>query len=98
VGYSRGEGISIALRTLAPALIVCDEIGGEEDARAIEEAGLCGVPLIASVHGGAVEEVVRLPHLRRLLRRGLFGYLVGICRREKEFVSETVTWEEARGI
>jgi hypothetical protein len=42
--------------------------------------------------------VVRLPHLRRLLRRGLFGYLVGICRREKEFVSETVTWEEARGI
>lgn len=98
VGYSRGEGISIALRTLAPALIVCDEIGGKEDARAIEEAGLCGVPLIASVHGGAVEEVVRLPHLRRLLRRGLFGYLVGICRRDKEFVSETVTWEEARGI
>ena len=96
VGYARGEGISIALRTLAPALIVCDEIGGGEDARAIEEAGLAGVPLVASVHGGSVEEVVRLPHLRRMLGRGLFGYLVGIHRRDKTFLSETVPWEEAR--
>ena len=96
LGYSRAEGIRIALCTLSPALIVCDEIGGAEEARAIEEAGLSGVPLVASVHGRSAEEVVRLPHLRGLFKRGLFGYLVGIRRRGRAFIGETVTWEEVR--
>ena len=95
-GYSRAAGIRIALCALSPALIVCDEIGGAEEARAIEEAGLAGVPLVASVHGASAGEVTRLPHLRRLFENGYFGYLVGISRRGREFASETVTWEEAR--
>ena len=80
LGYARGEGIAIATRTLAAQLIVCDEIGGREEAEAMREALGAGIPLLASAHGGSLSEVLARPGLRELCRDGIFGSFLGLSR------------------
>ncbi len=54
-GYPRTEGILIALRTLSPDIILCDEISG--DAASIEHCMNCGVKLLATIHAASAEEL-----------------------------------------
>lgn len=56
-GYPKREGMEIALRTLSPEVIICDEIGS--DISAIEQCIHCGVKLVATVHASSVGELSR---------------------------------------
>lgn len=94
-GYPKGEGIEIATRTLAPALIVCDEIGNEEEAAAICAACNAGVPLLATAHGADVVGLLRRPALRRLHRQGIFGSYVGLSRPAGGELRQRVTRAES---
>ena len=80
IGYPRQKGIEIAVRSLGAQLIICDEIGGSEDARAILSAANCGVPLVASAHADNVQELLRRPSIGLLHRAKVFGAYVGIKR------------------
>ena len=80
IGYPRQTGIEIAVRSLSAELIVCDEIGDEQDARAILAASNCGVPLVASAHAASVEELLNRPFMRILHRFGVFGSYIGLQR------------------
>ncbi|MBQ8173824.1 MAG: stage III sporulation protein AA [Clostridia bacterium] len=84
------EGIMIATRTLSPQLIICDEIGSEAEANAVLSTVGCGVPILASAHGGSVDEIRSRPPLRRLLDARVFGAAVGI-RREAVGYAYTVS-------
>lgn len=58
-GYPRSEGIEIALRTLSPEYIACDEITGESDF-----TNLClnsGVKLIFTAHCGDMKQAQSTP-------------------------------------
>ena len=45
----KSQGMMMLVRSMSPDLIAVDEIGGEEDARAVEYAGSCGCALAASL-------------------------------------------------
>ena len=77
-GYPQAEGIRIATAFMNPQVIICDEIGSEEDAGAIAQAQNCGVPLIASAHGETLEGILRREGMEKLHRIGAFGLYVGI--------------------
>lgn len=79
-GYPRGIGVSIAARTLAAELIVCDEIGDLAEAKEIVAAHIGGVPLLASAHAGSVGELLARPGMRLLHEAKCFGSYVGITR------------------
>ena len=64
-GCPKSEGILLALRSLSPEIIICDEIG--RDHGAVEQCLFCGVKLIASVHAGSIKELER--------RQGIAGLL-----------------------
>lgn len=83
-GYKRREGIEIATRTLSPDLIMIDEIGAD-DAEALLGVVRCGIPLIATAHGGDFNEIMAKPALRRLFDCEVFSVLVGISRRDGEY-------------
>ena len=53
---------------------LCDEIGKEEAAY-LEYAVGCGVPIVASAHGGSPEELLQRRGVSALLRDGIFPYL-----------------------
>ena len=81
-GYPKAEGIEQATRTLSPELIVCDEIGGADEASAILAAQNSGVPLIASAHAGNMNELLRRTPIKMLYENGVFMKYIGITRDE----------------
>lgn len=70
--YPKAVGTEIALRTLSPDIIVLDEIGSEEEARAMLSGMNSGVSFIATAHGSSFEEVLRRPNIKRLVDSGVF--------------------------
>lgn len=75
-GYRKSEGMMQALRTMAPDIIVCDEIGSDADVSAIEHAVNCGVTVIATVHAANPSELKRKQNILRLLAESAFTKIV----------------------
>ncbi len=64
---SKPKGIKILIRTMAPEIIACDEIGSVEDIEAIEEAMLSGVKGVFTMHGKNIEDVNTNRNIRKLV-------------------------------
>ena len=54
---SKNQGIHMLVRTMAPEIIACDEIGSEEDVEAIHYALFSGVKGIFTMHGKNIEDI-----------------------------------------
>lgn len=79
-GYEKGEGIELAVRSLSPEVIFCDEIGSRADADSIIAAENTGVPLIASAHASDIDSLFKRPQIVRLRENGVFERYIGIKR------------------
>ena len=78
-GCEKHIAILGAVRACAPDVIVTDEIGDARDARALDEALRCGVRIIASAHGTALEPEGLRPQIGEMVESGAFelGILLG---------------------
>lgn len=72
-GIAKADGISIAVRTLSPHMIFCDEIGQESEVPPIAAAMASGVIIAATVHGQSFQDLCRKPAIGHLLRMELFS-------------------------
>lgn len=81
-GYPRGEGVVMAVRTMSPEYIVCDEISDDADADAVMYAHSAGVKIAASAHGTSLDELKDNSALRRLIDCRVFDCVcrLGIAR------------------
>lgn len=80
-GCPKAEGLMLLLRSMSPQLLLCDEIGREEDVQALQEAANAGVKLIASAHGRDEQELLCRPVFARLLAQHCFERIVILSRR-----------------
>lgn len=92
-GYPKGAAISLALRSMSPEIIICDEIGDMEEAQAITESLNTGAAVIASVHAGSESELLKRPVIKSLLYTGAFEHIV-LLKREPLAIEKTVKVEE----
>lgn len=53
----KNQGIHMLIRTMAPEIIACDEIGSKEDVEAIHYALYSGVKGIFTMHGKNIEDI-----------------------------------------
>lgn len=74
--YPKSTGFEHAVRCLSPELIVCDEIGGEDDALSVLKASKSGVSVIASAHCSSKSELIENRYLKALLEPRVFNKLV----------------------
>ena len=95
LAYPRRLGIEMAFRTLGAELIVCDEIGNDDEVDAILSASNCGVPLLASVHGASLSQVFSREAIKKLHRAGVFRDYVGITRERNELRYAVTSYERA---
>lgn len=79
----RAAGIEMALRCMNPQAIVCDELGTEADAAALEAGLASGVVFLASVHCDTPEHLYQKPQLVRLLKTGAFSLAVFLSGQDK---------------
>lgn len=70
--YPKGDGILHAVRALSPQVIVCDELGAQEDVVALEQGLHAGVAVIATVHAGSIAQLLQKKQGQTLLRSGAF--------------------------
>ena len=75
-GYPKGEGLITAVRTLSPQVVICDEIGGEEEVSGMLDGLSCGVKVVASAHAENLDELLGRRQIVRLLREGAFSVIV----------------------
>ncbi len=58
-GYSKPDGISIAVRVMSPQVIVCDEIGSDKDYDAIKTASQSGVRIVSTIHSDSEDNLLK---------------------------------------
>ncbi len=51
----KSDGVMLMIRAMSPQIVAVDELGGEADMRAMEEASRCGCRILATAHGDAVD-------------------------------------------
>ena len=73
---SKAEGLLWAIRGLAPQVIVCDEIGAEEDAQAVCMAANAGARLIVSIHAVNQIQLLKRPTCKKVLDTGAFSTVI----------------------
>lgn len=56
------------IRSLAPQVVLTDELLGERDWECVEQAVSCGVKTVATLHGSSLEDVLKKPEFKK----GLF--------------------------
>lgn len=74
-GLPKRKALQMALRTLAPQVILLDELGGLEEAAALEQGFFSGVDFVASLHASSLEEALRRPQVRYMQERGMVRVL-----------------------
>lgn len=77
-GYKKKTGIEIALRSLAPDVIIMDELSDLEECSAILEFMRGGARVAASVHARSLEDLKSKSGVARLIDNGVFDKFVGI--------------------
>lgn len=80
LGFPKERAFDMALRTLSPEVIVCDELS-PQDLGAVRQSACAGVGLVASVHGGR-ENAAGRPLCRKLLQTGAFAYFATLRGRD----------------
>lgn len=74
-GWSKPLGIRHAIRCLSPHIIVCDELGSEEDSEAAMLGAVSGAYLIASAHCSDKRALEHQPLAKRIVANGVFKKL-----------------------
>ncbi len=64
---SKSKGIRMLIRSMAPEVIACDEIGSKEDVSAIEEGLICGVKGVFTMHGKTMEDIKQNAQINNLI-------------------------------
>lgn len=70
------EAMRMLVRSMAPDVIACDEIGSLEDVKAIDYAMCSGIKGIFTAHGKDLDEVNRNPELSKLLEKHTFDRII----------------------
>lgn len=93
---SKPEGIKMAVRSLAPKVIVADEIGNKNDSDAIQYAICSGVKGIFTAHANNIEELRKNREIGELLKLNLFDIIIFLDEKSKGKVKKVYTIDEYR--
>ena len=85
---SKDKGMKMLVRSMAPEIITCDEIGSKQDVQAINYAVCSGVKGIFTAHGGSIEEINLNPELTELLKKNIFEKIIFLDVKQKGKISK----------
>lgn len=85
---SKDKGMKMLVRSMAPEIITCDEIGSKEDVQAINYAICSGIKGIFTAHGGNIEEINLNPELADLLKKNVFEKIIFLDTKQKGVISK----------
>ena len=96
-GCPKDQAIGRMLRAMAPRVVVADEIGGAEDARALADAVRCGAAIMASAHAASLGEALSRPSLCSVMEAGVVA-LVAVLGPAPGMVREVWRRTDGEGV
>lgn len=102
-GCPKSQGIIMAIRSMAPEVIVCDEIGTNKDVESILTALNSGVSLVTTIHGYGVEDLYNRAVFKDIVENKVFKRAIVLSNRSGagtvecifDFLKGTNIWGEA---
>lgn len=85
---SKSKGMTMLIRSMAPEVIACDEIGSKDDIEAINYAICSGVKGIFTAHGGSLEELLLNPQISKLLEKCILERIIFLSNLKRGEISE----------
>ncbi len=85
---SKSDGMKMMIRSMAPDIIACDEIGSKKDIEAISYAMCSGVKGIFTVHGNCFEEIIINPQIKELIEKNIIETIIFLDDQKRGEVKE----------
>ena len=79
----KSKGMNMAVRSMAPDVLACDEIGSIDDIKAINYAVCSGVKGIFTAHGENIEELLINYQLTELLQKFIIEKIIFLDSNKK---------------
>lgn len=79
----KSVGMHMMIRSMAPDVIVADEIGNADDVKAINYAVCSGIKGIFTVHGKTIEDLKLNPCISKLISLHIFERLIFLDEKTK---------------
>lgn len=76
ISYPKAKGINIAVRTLSPEIIVCDELGDSDEVQAVLDGLNSGVNFIMTLHCSSYSELQKKEQFKMLRKNSFPDYCV----------------------
>lgn len=89
-GCPKAEGMQMLIRSMSPAVVAVDELGREEDFKAVESVIHCGCKLIATAHGNSLEDILNQPFFRKLMEQRVFERYILLGKRDRAGIVEGI--------
>ena len=81
-------GMRMLIRSMSPDIIVCDEIGGEEDIEAINYAMSSGVKGIFTIHASTLEDIFLNNKIKELLEKYIVETIIFLDENKRGNIKE----------
>ncbi len=81
-------GMKMLIRSMAPEIIVADEIGSKEDVQEINYAVCSGIKGIFTAHGNSLEDLKLNPAIEELIEKNIFERLLFLDKNNKGKVNK----------
>lgn len=82
-GVSKAVGINMLVRSMGIDLVATDEIGEEEEFKAIKYAVNSGVKLLFTMHGLGFSDVLNNMYIKKYIDMGYFDTIIILSNKEK---------------
>ncbi len=79
-GCPKREGMLLLIRSMSPVVLAVDEIGGEEEIQVMRYAMNCGCKFLTTIHGTSLDEIMRKPQLKMMIKEQLFERYVVLSK------------------
>ena len=86
----KSVGIRMAIRSMAPKVIIADEIGNKDDAEIVNYAICSGVNCIFTAHGNSIEDLQKNEELKKIINLRLFKRIIFLSEKEKGKVKNVI--------
>ncbi|HBC95678.1 MAG TPA: stage III sporulation protein AA [Clostridium sp.] len=99
-GCPKSQGMIMAIRSMSPDVIACDEIGTYKDVESILTALNSGISLIVTIHGYGIEDLYARPVFKEIVENKIFKRAIVLSSRKGsgtveyvyDFTNNSVIW------
>ena len=90
------NGMMLLLRAMSPRVIAIDELGHREEMEVVRQVSICGVKMLATMHGNSLDDVWRREGMEQILKEKGFELLLILGRKQDRYIVKGIyQWTES---